>query len=206
MALIPQDPKQQKALVAGLGAIVVFYLFYSFWYTGQRTELDAEKEHVETLETKNRAAQITAARGGGQIEERLAAYERHVMVLEALIPASDEVPALLREITSEARRLIGADPASFRPEPDEPGEFYTKKAYQMQAIGEYHDIARFLTSVASLSRIITPVDLTLTPYTGSTQGGVTSAQNPIVADFRIETYVLPKAGETAAPPPAKVGG
>jgi hypothetical protein len=35
---------------------------------------------------------------------------------------------------------------------------------------------------------------------------VTSAQNPVVADFRIETYVLPKPGETAAPPPAKVGG
>src|SRR5262245_14043731 len=134
MALIPQDPKQQRALLAGVGAVVAFYGFYSFWYTGQRTELDGVKEHVETLETKNRAAQITAARGGGQIEERLAAYERHVMVLEALIPASDEVPALLREITSEARRLIGADPASFRPEPDEPGEFYTKKTYQMQAI------------------------------------------------------------------------
>src|SRR5690348_1906966 len=101
MALIPQDPKQQRALFAGLGALVVFYLFYSFWYTDQRTALDEMKDHVETLETKNRAAQITAARGGGQIEERLAAYERHVMVLEALIPASDEVPALLREITSE---------------------------------------------------------------------------------------------------------
>src|SRR3954467_7235690 len=154
------------------------------------------KDHVETLETKNRAAQITAARGGGQIEERLAAYERHVMVLEKLIPASDEVPALLREITSEARRLIGTDPASFRPEPDEPGEFYTKKAYAMQAIGSFHDIARFLTSIASLSRIITPVDLPLTPYAGA--AGVTTIRNPVVADFRIETYVLPQPDKAAA--------
>src|SRR5688572_26284295 len=120
MALIPQDPKQQKALGAAVAALVVFYLFQSFWYSGKREEVTAMQEHVETLQTKNRAAQITAARGGGQIEERLAAYERHVMVLEDLIPASDEVPALLREITSEARRLIGSDPANFRPEPDEP--------------------------------------------------------------------------------------
>jgi type IV pilus assembly protein PilO len=202
VALIPQDPKQQKAAGAVVGAIVIFYLFYSFWYSGQKAEVTALQDHLEALVQKNRSAELTAVRGGGQLEERLAAYERHVMVLEELIPASDEVPSLLREITSEARRLIGSDPASFRPEPDEPGQFYTKKAYQMQAIGEYHDIARFLSSVASLSRIITPVDLTLTIY-NNTQN-VTELQSPVVADFRIETYVLPQA--SASPPPAQVGG
>ncbi len=202
MALLPKEKKQQKAVGVGVAALVLFYVFYSFWYTGKRDEVTAMQEHLETLETKNRTAQITAARGGGEIEERLAAYERHVMVLEALIPASDEVPALLRQITSEARRLIGTDPAQFRPEPDEPGEFYTKKAYQMQAIGEYHEVARFLASIASLPRIITPVDLTLTTY-DNTQN-LSDLENPVVADFRIETYVLPQAGD--APPPAQVGG
>ena len=202
MALIPQEPKQQRALAAIVGVLVVGYLFYSLWYSPQAAEVAAIREHRESLEDKNGRAQLTAARGGGSIEERLAAYERHVMVLEQLIPASDEVPGLLRSITSEARRLIGSDPAQFRPEPDEPGQFYTKKAYQMQAIGEYHDVARFLTSIASLERIITPVDLTLTIY--ANQQGVTELQNPVVADFRIETYVLPQAGQT--PPPAQVGG
>ena len=202
MALIPQDPKQQRAFAAGLGAIVLFVVFWMYWRAPQVAEIATITEHRENLETKNRAAQITAARGGGQIEERLAAYERHVMVLENLIPASDEVPGLLRQITTESRRLIGSDPARFAPEPDEPGQFYTKKAYAMQAIGEYHDVARFLTSIASLERIITPVDLTLTIY--QNQQGVTELENPVVADFRIETYVLPQAGQT--PPPAQVGG
>jgi Tfp pilus assembly protein PilO len=202
VALIPQDPKQQKFAGAAVVAVILGVLFNMYWYSGQRAEVTAVQEHVADLETKNRAAQITAARGGGQIEERLAAYERHVMVLENLIPASDEVPGLLRDITSEARRLIGSDPAQFRPEPDEPGQFYTKKAYQMQAIGDYHDVARFLASIASLERIITPVDLSLTIY--DNQQGVSAAQNPVVADFRIETYVLPPASQT--PPPAQVGG
>ena len=201
MALIPQDPKQRRALMAGAGALALFYLFYSFWYTGQREEVTAMQERLGTLEQQNRRAQITAARGGGEVEERLAAYERHVMQLEQLIPASEEVPALLREITAQARQIIGSDPAQFRPEPDEPGQFYTKKAYQMQAVGEYHDIARFLTSIASLSRIITPVDVGLTTFTGPVT--VTEAESPVVVDFRIETYVLPQAGAT---PPAQVGG
>jgi type IV pilus assembly protein PilO len=202
MALIPAEPLQRKALGVGLGALALFYLFHSFWYSGQRAEVVSMEDRLETLEQQNRAAQITAARGGGQIEERLAAYERHVMTLEELIPASGEVPALLREITSQARQIIGSDPARFRPEPDEPGEFYTLKAYQMQAIGDYHDIARFLTAVASLSRIISPVDVAITTF--ADPQGVSNAENPVTADFRIETYILPQTAERL--PPAQIGG
>jgi type IV pilus assembly protein PilO len=202
MALIPTDPKQQRYLAAGVGAVLVLYLFYQFWYTGEREQVTAMETRLEALEQSNRRAQITAARGGAELEQRLAEYERHVIALETLIPASDEVPALLREITAQARGLTGRDPAQFRPEPDEPGEFYTKKAYQMQAIGDYHDVARFLTAVASLARIITPVDVSITPYTGAAVAS--DADNPVVAEFRIETYVLPPP--TATPPPAQVGG
>jgi type IV pilus assembly protein PilO len=202
MALIPTDPKQQRWAAAGVGALIAFYLFYSFVYTGQREEVTAMQTRLDNLEQSNRRAQITAARGGAELEQRLAEYERHVIALETLIPASDEVPALLREITAQARALTGVDPAQFRPEPDEPGEFYTLKAYQMQAIGEYHDIARFLTAIASLARIITPVDVSITPYNGP--AGVTDVEDPVVAEFRIETYVLPPAAQT--PPPAQVGG
>ena len=201
MALVPTDPKQQRYLIAGIAALALFYVFYQFWYTGQREQVAAMETRLGTLEQQNRRAQITAARGGAELEQRLAEYERHVIELEALIPASDEVPTLLREITAQARELTGSDLAQFRPEPDEPGEFYTKNAYQMQAIGEYHDIARFLTAIASLSRIITPVDLSIAPFTGPAT--VTDAEDPVVAEFRIETYILPPAAAT--PPPAAVG-
>ena len=200
MALIPSDPKQRNAALVAVGAVVLFLAFDYLWLGDKKAEVTAMNERLETLETENRKAQLTAARGGGQIEERLAAYERHVMTLEQLIPASDEVPALLREITGQARQIIGSDPAQFRPEPDEPGEFYTKKAYQMQAIGDYHSIARFLTAVASLSRIITPVDVTITKFDDAQN--VSAAEDPVVVDFRIETYVLPPP---STPPPAQVG-
>ncbi len=207
MALIPTDPKQRNAAIVALCAVVLYVAVDYLWLSGQKTELADMQAHLEALEGQNRAAQITAARGGGQIEERLAAYERHVMTLEQLIPASDEVPALLREITSQARQLMGADPSQFRPEPDEPGEFYTKKAYQMQAIGDYHAVARFLTAIASLSRIIPPVDVSITRYDNSQRP--TGVESPVLVDFRIETYVLPQpsAENPGQPPaPAQVGG
>ena len=71
----------------------------------------------------------------------------------------------------------------------------------MQAIGDYHDIARFLTAVASLSRIITAVDVAITPF--NDPQGLINVENPVAADFRIETYILPAGGRS---PPAQVGG
>src|SRR5689334_1677550 len=113
MALIPTDPKQRNAFLVALGAVALAFGVDYLYTSGQKTELTDMQARLESLQTANRGAQITAARGGGQIEERLAAYERHVMTLEQLIPASDEVPALLREITGQARQIIGADPAQF---------------------------------------------------------------------------------------------
>lgn len=200
MALIPQDPKQQRWLVGAIAALALAYVFNSFWYTPQREEVTVMQERLERLETQNRQAQITAARGGRDLEERMALYERHVMQLEALIPEGEEVPALLRDIAAEARR-VNVDLESFNPEPDQPGTYYTMQSYQLRAIGEYHDVARFLTSIASLPRIITPVDLDLTPF--ADPQGVTEFESAVVGAFRIQTYVLPAGG--SGPPPADVG-
>jgi len=56
-------------------------------------------------------------------------------------------------------------------------------------VGEYHDVGRFLTAVASLPRIITPTDMELDQFTGAPPSP--DIQNPVVARFRIQTYVIP---------------
>jgi type IV pilus assembly protein PilO len=200
MALLPSDPKQQKALGAIVVALGLGYAFYTYWYTPQRVELDDLASRVETLETRNRQAQIQAARGGTDLEERNALYERHVMELEELIPRGEEVPTLIETITRQAQ-AVGVDVTNMAPEPDQPGEFYVRQGWSMQTIGEYHDVARFLTSIASLPRIITPVDVDVATYRPAANIPI-EYESPIVVTFRMETYVLP---ETAGAPPPEVG-
>ena len=60
----------------------------------------------------------------------------------------------------------------------------------MTVVGEYHDVGRFLTAVASLSRIVTPVQVDVTIY-GQPQSRP-DMEFPVEATFRIETYVLPE--------------
>jgi type IV pilus assembly protein PilO len=201
MALIPDDPRQRTALVAVILAAGLFYLFWSYWYTPAKTELEQLTSRLEQLEANNRRAQLAAARGGAELEARLAVYERHVDQLEQLIPQSEEVPALLNAISAEARRanLNRGDIATMRPEPDEAGAFYTKHSYVIEVIGDYHDIGRFLTAVASLTRIITPVDVEIVPFQGDRSMLDPELEAPLTARLRIQTFILPSG--SAAPPP-----
>lgn len=188
MALLPTERPRQIALLVGFLALAAIYVVFEYWHTPRVQEVTELEARLEQIEDRNRRAQIVAARGGAELEERLAVYQRHIQRLEQLIPQSEEVPSLLNSIATEARRT-GVDLGSLRPEPSVPGEFYNRQSYEMAAVGEYHDVARFLTAVASLPRIITPLDMEVAQHTGAAPRA--DVENPVVARFRIETYVLP---------------
>ncbi|CAN5797156.1 hypothetical protein BH23GEM11_BH23GEM11_16410 [soil metagenome] len=188
MALLPTERHKQYALLACIAAIALTYVFFEYWYTPRAAEMERLQTRVEALQDQNRRAQVIAARGGPELEERLAVYERHLARLEQLIPRTGEVPALLNTITTQANRY-GVTMGSLRPEPLVDEEFYTRESYAMQVAGDFHQVGQFLTSIASLERIITPVDLEIAPYTGNI--GARDIQNPVFASFRIQTYTTP---------------
>ena len=188
MALIPDDSKQRNALAGIVFCFVVLYFANSMWYSGAKEALVAQQDRLESLETQNRVAQTLAISGGRDLEERMAVYERHILQLEQLIPESEEVAALLAEMTRVSRE-VGIDLDLMRPEASEPGAFYTKETFEIRVLGEYHDVGRFLTRIASLPRIITPTDLQLDQFADSR--GATDYTSPVQVTFRIQTYVVP---------------
>jgi len=200
MAFGLNDPKRQKALAAILAAGVGAFVVYQYVYTPKMEAVSEVETRVETLDAANQRARVLAARGGGNIEEQLALYERHVMRLEELIPGREEVATLITNITAEARRL-NVELATIAPEPPQLGEFYRKEVYALQAVGEYHAVGQFLSSIASLPRIITPVQMDLSRLQES-RDVYGDMDAPVVAAFKIETYVLPEPG--SGPPPGEI--
>lgn len=206
MALIPSEPRQRAALLVGFVALAGLYAFHEYWYKPQRSEVESLEARLEQLEERNRRARVLATRGMEELQERLAVFDRHLRQLETFIPRNEEVPRLLESMALEARRNGLGDLATINPEPAQPGAYYTKTSYEVSVIGQYHDVGRFLTAVASLPRIITPMDLQMTARTQRVARGGPQAQGAeepgqVTARFRIETYVLPDA-----PPPLPPGG
>lgn len=194
----PTDPDQRKWMLLGIVALAAVYPFYQWYQTPKNEDLATMRERLEGLEIQNRQAQVILARGGQDLEERMALYERHVGRLEQLIPAQEEVPVLLDNIQARARAR-DVEVQTLDPEPTETAGPYNRTGYQMSVVGEYHDVARFLTDIANLSRIVTPVQVEVEPATSpQTYPDMVS---PVQATFRIETYVLP---DQAALPPASL--
>lgn len=196
----PSDPTQRNYMLVGV-VILLVVVPYRMYVLAPKQEANAAiQTRVENLEEQNRRAEMLSARGGGDLEERLALYERHVAQLEELIPAQEEVAILLDDIQSRAR-AVEVDVKTLVPEPAQAGEFYNRTSYDMSVVGEYHDVGRFLTEIASLSRIVTPAQVDVQLYGAPLEYPEMVA--PVLATFRIETFVLPdRSGQTAA----EVGG
>lgn len=200
---LPKDKAGQQKLFL---AIMPLLILAAYWYTmhGKKQEEIATLEtRLEELETKNGGARAIALSGGAELQQKLALYEQHMTRLEELIPKNEEVAALLNGL-SERAIDTGVDLALMKPELSEQGQFYMQQSYEINVIGMYHDIARYMAAVASLPRIVTPVDLSLKPRGAEmSRDGTPKLQ----ANFRIVTYVVPEQPEVAAPPgPPAQGG
>lgn len=186
MALLPSNPDDQKKLLIGLVPLLLLFGYWYFLHGGRQEAILEAETRLENLERNNNTARVIASQGSVEdLEQRLALYQEHITRLEQLIPSGEEVPELLEAIASSAQNT-DVELALMRPEEDAAGEYYRRVTYEMGVMGQYHDIARFLTQVGSLARIVTPIDLTLS----RANQNETSAQ--LQAAFRIETYVLPQ--------------
>ena len=191
MALLPQDPDQRKKLflgillVGGLG-----FLGYERVYTPKVAELGVIEERLADLCVKNQAARAVTdgATAPGEVERRLALYRDQLAAVENLVPSSEELPDLLNAIAAEARRA-GVELSLIQPVGATEEPYYTRRMYDLAALGSYHGVGEFLTNVASLPRIITPLNLNLNVRPESTRDG----EQRVEARFSIETYVLSAA-------------
>lgn len=193
---LPKDKQGQQKLLVAILPFLIFFGWYQFVHGKAKTRIEASETRLEELETKNGGAKAIALTGGPELQQKLALYEQHMKRLEELIPKNEEVAALLNGL-SERAMDSNVDLALMKPELAEPGQFYTEQTYQITAIGTYHDIGRYLAAIASLPRIVTPIDVAVKPRPANE---VTRDGTPkLAADFHIVTYVIPE------PPPAPAG-
>lgn len=194
-------PKNQRdqvlALVAVLG-IAALGLFYVYVWSGKNDELNIRDERVAKLTATNDLSKKEMAGGTLQALEADAARLRaNLDVMRRLVPTGNEVPLLLEQVSSAARRA-GLELADVQPEPVLRGTSFDAHRYKMAVVGDYHAIGEFLSNVGGLTRIITPMNLALVPVTATR-----SAKRPregqqfLEARFDIQTYVAKTRPETA---------
>ena len=204
MALFANMTKREQSLAGiGIAAVLLLVAYWYFLYQPKAQELAVVQAHVDSLDRKNQQAKADIAQGSIQkLRAQAAEYEQSLKVMRQLVPRSNEVPALLEDISTAARR-VGLDLATVEPMPVLPGEQFDTYRYKLAVIGGYHPVGQFLSNVGSLNRIIAPVTMAikLHPIADKTKARVKKGESLIDTEFQVQTYV---ARTTPYVPPTAV--
>lgn len=193
MALLPSDPKRQRQLLIGLIPVLILFGYWYFFYGKAKAQISQLQSHLDALQQKNRVAQVEMARGGPELAKKVALYVTYMHRLEELIPQRAEVPDLLHAMTLQAEQH-NVTLEAMKPADEQQQQYYTREVYSLVARGPYDDVGQYLTAIGSLSRIVTPTDLSLKvapalPNQQQQQGPGTAPD--VEASFKIETFVVP---------------
>lgn len=198
MALLPKSQRDQSLLFVVILAMGLAGVYWQYVYSPRAEELDARRQRVESLEAANEKARRELAHGTvKELQAEAAAFARNLDVMRQLVPTGNEVPLLLEQVSTAARRA-GLDLASVQPEPVIEGEQFDTYRYRIAVIGSYHALAEFLANVGSLTRIMAPVNVALSPSTGMAGPRARPGEAKIDCRLEIQTYVARTAPRAQA--------
>lgn len=202
MAIDFKNQRNQLMLVAIIASLAAGYLYWDYVYNPKAEELTAMEQRLATLDNLNATAKKDVA--GGNVQKLKDENERlmaQLGVMRQLVPTGNEVPVLLDQVSTAARR-VGLDLADVAPQPVTTGEQFDIYRYRIGLAGDYHTIGQFLANVGSMSRIVVPMNLTLQPAARNARPRPDRAH--LDARMEIQTFVskaapgaLPAAGEGA---------
>lgn len=157
-------PAPVKAIVL----LIVFGLVlgggYWFFVKDQYAQLDQVKKTEVDLrkQYENKAYKVANL---DVFKKQMVEMEETFGALVKQLPSDTEVPGLLEDITNTAVGN-GLSLQEVKLQPEQKKDFYVELPINIRVSGTYHELASFVSSVASLPRIVTLHDFTITPKSG----------------------------------------
>jgi type IV pilus assembly protein PilO len=199
------DSNKTVPVFLAVMALLVGYMAYSGQGIGmvgihglqeKMVHADSLRDSIAILQVKIDTAKKDIAKESVEdVQKRVANYRASLALLRTLVPEQREVNNMLDDVNQRSRvrgvRMTGFQPAA---PVSGPAPFDTY-SYQFVVVGHYHQVAEFLTDIASLRRIMVPGDVKLLaadPKQARAFGDTTAM---IEAHFSVRTYVKAKAAE-----------
>lgn len=197
MGLLPKTQRDQAMMLVTVISLALVGVYYQYVWTPKGNTLTTLRERVDTLESRNTRARREMTSGSmDALREQAVAAQRDLDIMRQLVPTSNEVPALLEQVSTSARRA-GLDLAGVEPQPVIEGEQFDTHKFKVSVMASYHQLGEFLANVGGLTRIVAPVNLTLAPSTNATVQKRMRVDGALIdSKFEIQTYV---AKTSAAP-------
>ena len=199
MSIVPSNRRDQLFAATALIAMGLAGYYVANVWQPKRDELTERQARVDSLLVINQRAKSELAQGKtAALKAEAEKFAGDLEVMRRLVPTGNEVPALLEQVSTAARR-VGLDISDVQPLPVLAGDQYDAYKYRMSVRGGYHQVGDFLGNVGSLQRIVAPINLSLAPQSVDPRARKQDRQQIVAARFEIQTYVA----RTAPSGPAK---
>jgi len=142
------------AVVVGLG---IYWTIIENKAPQLKRALEDEQTLRITFENKQRKAANYDA-----YKAQLAQMEQSFGTMLRQLPGKTEIPSLIVDI-SQTGLAAGLQEKLFQPQAEIPRDFYAEKPIKIRLSGGYHEIANFVSGIASLPRIVTLHNINITP-------------------------------------------
>lgn len=137
----------------------VLFLGYTYHVEGLQQNL-ARAEQQEVDRKKEFEQKAFQAANLDAYKRQMTEMEDSFGALVSQLPSDTEVPGLLEDITNKGL-ANGLDIASIDLQDERAQEFYVELPIAIVASGSYHDLGSFVSSMASLPRIVTLHDFSI---------------------------------------------
>ncbi len=199
-------PLAGKIVLIVLVIAAVLGAGYYFFTSAQLDELERVTQEEQTLrkefvEKQGATANIEAFRA------QLKQMEADLEVMLRQLPTGTEMPDLLEDVSNTGKKN-GLEFDLFKPEADQPRDFYAAKPITIKARGTYHQFGAFVSGVAALSRIVTLENATLTSASGkdAKSGAKDAKANPSNEPLNIQATLQTYRYGTDVAAPVGQGG
>jgi len=166
------------ALIAGLG----------WWYfiQDELDNLDQAQSKESSLKQEFARKQAKAANLDAY-RKQLAEMRDSFGAMLRQLPGKTEVDNLLVDI-SQTALASGLQQELFKPESEQPKEFYAEKPIKMELTGSFHEFGQFASGVAALPRIVTLHDIHIEPAKQQQGAKGEAPKGPLVMAVTAKTY------------------
>lgn len=151
------------AAVKFIAGVLLFSAVLAFGYNFHLKELQVQLENKQVEETTLKEQFSSKAFQAANLDaykEQMQEMEVSFGALLKQLPSDTEVPGLLEDITRTGLGS-GLEFEEIKLLPEAAQQFYIELPIQITVVGSYHDLATFVSGVASLPRIVTLHDFNL---------------------------------------------
>lgn len=141
----------------------VFLLVLGYWI-----DIKGMLESMSTLKTGEKDLRLQIEVKNAEVanlpayQDQLEQMQKNFTVMLRKLPGRTEIPGLLEDI-SKIGRANGLAFKWFKPGTEKLLEFYAELPIRIGVVGNYHQLATFVSEVSAMDRIVTLDDFTIKP-------------------------------------------